>query len=115
MTPLWRRKFRHRLICPTGWVRKGRIAIVTVRWVRDAVDASGAADERVVLRTAKSCGPDAPTLASSLWKRFHKRRWQESPVTEESAEETVKTIRVRECAGVCLASSFETALRASPG
>ena len=33
------------------------------RWVRDAVDASGAADESANLRTAKSCGPDAPTLA----------------------------------------------------
>jgi len=35
------------------------------RWVRDAVDAGGAADESAGLRTAKSCGPDAPTLASS--------------------------------------------------
>ena len=33
------------------------------RWVRDAVDAGGAADESANLRTAKSCGPDAPTLA----------------------------------------------------
>jgi hypothetical protein len=29
------------------------------------MDVSGAADESVTLRTAKSCGPDAPTLASS--------------------------------------------------
>ena len=29
------------------------------------MDASGAADESAILRTAKSCGPDAPTLASS--------------------------------------------------
>jgi hypothetical protein len=42
-------------------------------------------------RTAKSCGPDAPTLASSFAKQFA-RRWQEGPVTGESAEETVKTI-----------------------
>jgi hypothetical protein len=60
---------------------KGRIAIVTdVR--RDAVDAavsgaqswiagrvsrerSAAHGRAIVLRTAKSCGPDAPTLASS--------------------------------------------------
>jgi hypothetical protein len=35
------------------------------RWERDAMDAGGAADERADLRTAKSCGPDAPTLASS--------------------------------------------------
>src|SRR3984957_16896363 len=31
----------------------------------DAVDAGGAADESATLRTAKSCGPDASTLASS--------------------------------------------------
>ena len=52
-------------------------------------------------RTAKPCGPDAPTLASSLRDGDvspngpdtpRKRRWQKSPVTEESAEETVKTI-----------------------
>jgi hypothetical protein len=36
------------------------------RWVRDAVDASDATDESVILRTAKSCGPDASTLASSF-------------------------------------------------
>jgi hypothetical protein len=32
----------------------------------DAVDAGGAADESTGLRTAKSCGPDASTPASSL-------------------------------------------------
>ena len=32
------------------------------------MDASGATDERATLRTAKSCGPDAPTLASSSWE-----------------------------------------------
>ena len=31
--------------------------------MRDAVDAGGAADESADLRTVKSCGPDAPTLA----------------------------------------------------
>ena len=34
------------------------------------MDASGATDERADLRTAKSCGPDAPTLASSWRKAF---------------------------------------------
>jgi hypothetical protein len=29
------------------------------------MDAGGAKDESATLRTAKSCGPDAPTLASS--------------------------------------------------
>jgi hypothetical protein len=56
------------------------------------MDASGAKDEGAILRTAKSCGPDAPTLASSWWRKFHRRWWQTSPVTRESAEETVKTI-----------------------
>ena len=46
-------------------------------------------------RTAKPCGPDAPTLASSLRDGDvspngpdtpRKRRWQKSPVTGESAE-----------------------------
>src|SRR5260370_25553400 len=44
------------------------------------------------MRTAKSCGPDAPTLVSSLQVVTCRRRWQKSPVTGESAEETVKTI-----------------------
>src|ERR1700728_2799281 len=43
-------------------------------------------------RTAKACGPDAPTLASSRWKQFCRRRRQPSPVTGESTKETVKTI-----------------------
>src|SRR5207249_11389793 len=33
---------------------------------RDAVEAGGAKDESADLRTATSCGSDAPTLASSL-------------------------------------------------
>jgi hypothetical protein len=53
---------------------------------RDAVDAGGAADESADLRTAKSCGPDAPTLASSWRKQFRRRRWQKSPVTGESTK-----------------------------
>ena len=56
------------------------------------MDADGATDERADLRTAKSCGPDAPTLASSVAEVSARRRWQESPVAEESAEESVKTI-----------------------
>jgi hypothetical protein len=52
-------------------------------------------------RTAKSCGPDAPTLASSLRMMICKRRWQKSPVTGESTKETVKTIAqgMSECFG----------------
>ena len=55
------------------------------RRVRDAVDASGASDEGKCLRTAKSCGPDTPTLVSSVRKVFRRRRWQTSPVTGQSA------------------------------
>jgi hypothetical protein len=47
---------------------EGRLAIVTDAG-RDAMDASGALDEQRWMRTAKSCGPDASTLASSL--RIH--------------------------------------------
>src|ERR1700676_616007 len=51
------------------------------RWTR-AMSATNDIDPR----TAKSCGPDIPTLISSLAKTFSaRRRWQESPVTEESA------------------------------
>jgi hypothetical protein len=50
------------------------------------MDASGATDERADLRTAKSCGPDAPTLASSVAEVSARRWWQTSPVTKESAE-----------------------------
>src|SRR6266478_4651473 len=46
----------------------------------------------MLTRTAKSCGPGAPTLALSLRKRFRERRWQKSPVTGEITKETVKTI-----------------------
>ena len=50
------------------WSRptEGRLAIVTDAG-RDAVDAGGALTKALGLRTAKSCGPDAPTLASS-WR-----------------------------------------------
>src|SRR4051812_9518786 len=44
---------------------KGALAFVTDAG-RDAMDADAAADEQRVRRTAKSCGPDASTLASSL-------------------------------------------------
>jgi hypothetical protein len=44
---------------------RGALAIVT-NVGRDAVDAGGAKDEGVILRTAKACGPDLSTLRSSL-------------------------------------------------
>ena len=51
-----------------------------MRWTQ-AVPKTRAPD----LRTAKPCGPDAPTLVSSFAEVSARRRWQESPVTEESA------------------------------
>ena|SRR5580692_9774097 len=47
---------------PSSRPTEGRFAVVTDAG-RDAVDAGGAADESAGLRTAKSCGPDASTLA----------------------------------------------------
>ena len=47
---------------------------------------------RALRRTEKSCGPDTPTLVSSLRMQVRRRRWQESPVAGESAKEAVKTI-----------------------
>jgi hypothetical protein len=43
---------------------EGRLEIVTDAR-RDAVDVGGAKDEGAGLRTAKTCGPDSPMLASS--------------------------------------------------
>jgi hypothetical protein len=70
---------------------EGRLAIVTNAG-QDAMDADGASDEQHVKRTAKSCGSDAPTLASSWQVVACWRRWQQSPVTGKSTKETVKTI-----------------------
>jgi hypothetical protein len=70
---------------------EGRIAIVTdAGW--DAVDAGGAKDEGADLRTAKSCGPDASTLASSWRNKLSPMTVTTSPITGESTKETVKTI-----------------------
>jgi hypothetical protein len=59
-----------------------------MRWTRAAFLTRTRA-----LRTAKSYGPDAPTLASSRRMMFRRRRRQESPVSGQSTKETVKTIR----------------------
>jgi hypothetical protein len=45
-----------------------------------------------LMRTAKSCGPDAPVLASSLWIRSQ-ATVARKPVTGESPKETVKPSR----------------------
>src|ERR1700722_14562451 len=57
------------------------------------MDASGAADESAYPRTVKSCGPDAPTLASSFAEGSARRWWQESPVTRESSKQPLKPSR----------------------
>jgi hypothetical protein len=46
--------------------QRGARAIVTDAG-RDAMDIDGAEDDRRLMWTAKSCGPDAPTLESSRW------------------------------------------------
>jgi hypothetical protein len=57
----------------------------------DAVDAGSAVGRTARTRTAKSCGPDAPVLASSLWIRSQ-ATVARKPVTGESTKEAVKTI-----------------------
>jgi hypothetical protein len=51
------------------WTRQRRRAIVVAGRYFGLVSDSQHADERRMLRTEKSCGPDAPTLASSLRRR----------------------------------------------
>src|SRR6266404_1498933 len=55
--PLTQITSKSKTSCPT----EGRLAIVTNAG-RDAVDAGSARDERGLLRTAKSCGSDAPIV-----------------------------------------------------
>jgi hypothetical protein len=55
---------------------------------RDAMDAE-VCETNAPTRTTKSRGPGAPTLALSSWsaqRALWGRRWQKSPVTEESAK-----------------------------
>jgi hypothetical protein len=44
------------------------------------------------MRTAKPCGPDSPTLESSLAGRFARRWWLRSPVRQGEHGAAVKTI-----------------------
>jgi hypothetical protein len=46
-----------------------------MRWTQAAL-----ADEPIPMRTAKACGPDTPTLVSSLRVTSRRRRWPKSPV-----------------------------------
>ena len=56
------------------------------------MDADGAVRRARLKRTAKSCGPDTPTLVSRFAGLLAERRGQESPVPGESAKYAVKTI-----------------------
>jgi hypothetical protein len=61
--------------------------------VRAAMDVAAASDERMLLRTAKSCGPDTPTLVSALMRKHHALRWPKSPVHRGEHEVAVKPSR----------------------
>jgi len=73
------------------WVRPSRLDKRGVRVVTNVEVGCGgresAARRAAWSRTAKPCGPDAPTLALSFRRKWfpRKRRWQKSPVTGESA------------------------------
>jgi hypothetical protein len=72
--------------------QRGARAIVTDAG-RDAVDTDGAEDDRRWRWTAKSCGPDAPTLESSFAGISARRRWQKSPVTGRARRKPLKPLR----------------------
>jgi len=56
------------------------------------MDADGATDERANLRTVKSCGPDAPTLASSFAERSAQAMVATKPGHQGEREISRKTI-----------------------
>ena len=58
------------------------------------------------MRTAKACGPDLPTLGSSLARRFARRRWLSSPVHRGERAISRKPL-CRECRMFRLTCSFE--------
>src|ERR1700692_982725 len=57
-----------------------------MRWTRGAL-----LTRALILRTVKSCGPDASTPASS-WRKYTPMTVTRKPITGESTKETVKTI-----------------------
>jgi hypothetical protein len=63
---------------------------------RDAVDADAPIDERRVTRTAKSCGPDTPTLVSSSQLRSAGDGGYQARYTGEHEDKPSKPLR-REC------------------
>jgi hypothetical protein len=56
------------------------------------MDVLASPDERVRIRTAKSCGPDTPTLVSSSQDDLAGDRGKKARFPGESAKETVKTV-----------------------
>jgi hypothetical protein len=48
------------------------------------MDAGGAKDEGAILRTAKACGPDAPSLSQVSRESFREATVAKEPVTGES-------------------------------
>jgi hypothetical protein len=62
-------------------------------WGRGRGGRAHVAGRATRARTAKSCGPDAPMLASSRVKSIHAAMVANKPVTRESAKETVKPLR----------------------
>jgi hypothetical protein len=73
------------------------------------VDAGGASDEGACLRTGKSCGPDASTLASSSWEvsflgatvtKKPDHRGEREVVVREQASKRLSGILFFECGGV---------------
>ena len=56
------------------------------------MDGSGATDECVCFRTAKSCGPDPPTLGSTPGSRARGDGGYQARYPGESTKELVKTI-----------------------
>jgi hypothetical protein len=82
---------------PLSRLRQGRIAIVTDVRRRDAVAtrrlSALAAPTKAFSRTAKSCGPDLPTLGSSLAVMICKAMEAIKPGTPREHEAAVKTNR----------------------
>jgi len=59
-----------------------------MQWTRQRQAGNCAADEWRFLRTAKSCGPDAPTLASS-WRNYSANDGGNKARSGENTKETV--------------------------
>jgi hypothetical protein len=83
------------------------------RWAREAMDALASHDERGHKRTAKSCGPDPPTLGSSWLKMIRRRRWLKSPVRRGEHEAAVKTNRAGKAGSLRLNLWFLTRVLSS--